>query len=124
MIQSYVGFDYYLSTYLNGSEEAVSSSASFNFLAQKASMMIYTRTFGRSEWVADSDEVKCCTCALVESLNEEMVQKKRNYKSESVGEHSVTYKDEKTEKEYKREREEIYKVYLFELGILDRRVFR
>ena len=121
---NYASYEYYISKYLSGNKEAVIDSASFSYYSQKASQMLYTRTLGNSEIYAESDEIKMCVCALVESLVNEHNAEMQRFKSESVGDRTVTYADSKKYVDYKREREDIYKTYLLTLGILNRRVFR
>lgn len=120
MTKAYVDYSYYVNDYLKGTEGAI-DVASFDFYSELASQIIYQRTFGRSEWHKDTDEIKKCTCALVQILYQEKATENQ-YKSETVGEHSVTYSS-KTSKEYARDKEQIFKIYLWQLGILDRRVF-
>lgn len=119
-MEQYVDYNYYQNDYLKG-KEGVVDATSFDFLAVKATQLLKKRTLGNSEWCKDTDEVKACTCAIIESLNEES-QSESKLKSESVGEHSVSY-ETKSAKQYQKDRETIFGLYLWELGILDRRVY-
>lgn len=63
--------------------------ASFNKLAIKASAYIKRHTFGRIDINNIQEEVKLCTCSIVEQMKK--LEKGQGKTSESVGAWSVNY---------------------------------
>lgn len=83
---NYVDYAYYTGTY----KGAVIDTASFDYYARGATMLIGIHTFNR---VTDNvpEEVKMCCCELAETLFKADKEDTKGIASEKVGEYSVSY---------------------------------
>ena len=84
---NYADYAYYTDTY----EGVVIDTASFDYYARGATMLIGIHTFNR---IADDnipDEAKMCCCELAEALFKADKEDTKGIASEKVGEYSVSY---------------------------------
>ena len=119
----FVDFEYYKNKFKGSLQED-----EFNQLAREASAIVNRLTMRRIN--ADAlqgqtyeKDVKDCTCAVAEKI-EEMQRKEEAAKiaSETIGPHSVTFRNEAkmTEAEKKIEYKRVVEIYLFGTGLLYR----
>ena len=119
----FVDFEYYKAKFKGSLQED-----EFNQLAREASAIVNRLTMRRIN--ADAlqgqpyeKDVKDCTCAVVEKI-EEMQRKEAAAKiaSETIGPHSVTFRNEAktTEAEKQIEYKRLVEIYLFGTGLLYR----
>lgn len=101
----YCDYTFYTTEYSGTMPESL-----FNRLSIIASAKIKANTFGRIDEITIPDEVKYCTCTIVDALKE--IQKRDGKKSESVGSWSVTWEGSE---EDKKKLSNIMKDYLSEL---------
>lgn len=88
-----VDYDFYKGVY-NGIK--VNNQSQFDRLARKASNLVNRHTFNRAKSVEDEEIkeiVKFTICELVDNYID--IEDMGNVTSESVGEHSVSYRDAK-----------------------------
>ena len=119
----FVDFEYYKNKFKGSLQED-----EFNQLAREASAIVNRLTMRRIN--ADAlqgqpyeKDVKDCTCAVAEKI-EEMQRKEEAAKiaSETIGPHSVTFRNEAkmTEAEKQIEYKRLVEIYLFGTGLLYR----
>lgn len=119
----FVDFEYYKNKFKGSLQED-----EFNQLAREASAIVNRLTMRRIN--ADAlqsqpyeKDVKDCTCAVAEKI-EEMQRKEEAAKiaSETIGPHSVTFRNEAktTEAEKQIEYKRVVEIYLFGTGLLYR----
>jgi hypothetical protein len=86
---NYADYAFYTDTY----EGAVIDTASFNYYARGATMIIGIHTFNRVANDNIPEEVKMCCCELAETLFKADKEDTKGIASEKVGEYSVNYVD-------------------------------
>lgn len=84
---NYADYAYYTDTYGG----AVIDTASFNYYARGATMLIGIHTFNRIADDGIPEEAKMCCCELAEALFKADKEDTKGIASEKVGEYSVTY---------------------------------
>ena len=118
----FVDFEYYKNKFKGSLQED-----EFNQLAREASAIVNRLTMRRINAALQGQpyekDVKDCTCAVAEKI-EEMQRKEEAAKiaSETIGPHSVTFRNEAktTEAEKQIEYKRVVEIYLFGTGLLYR----
>ena len=116
----FVDFEYYKNKFKGSLQED-----EFNQLAREASAIVNRLTMRRinADALQGQPYVKDCTCAVAEKI-EEMQRKEEAAKiaSETIGPHSVTFRNEAktTEAEKQIEYKRVVEIYLFGTGLLYR----
>lgn len=113
-MKKYIDMEYYITKYL-GKIPGIKIEG----LIIEASKIIQRYTSNRA--TSDIDEVKYCCCKLMDKINEynelkELVKNRKYKKSETVGKMSITYSDNRNNKELEEDLEKecfnIVKYYL------------
>lgn len=106
--------EFYISRY-NGSNFTGADSVSFEHYCIMASSVLDQFTFDRIK--EDTEKVQFCTCELIDCMLAQVEEDNNNYQSESLGNHSVTYR-KSTEQEKGIKHKSIIRRWLGNSGLM------
>jgi len=112
-METYVDFNYY-----NGTYGGTIPEETFDKLVIESSAIIRENTFNRINIEEIPEEVKYCTCKIIDKLNEYAINAKKqgNKTAETVDKWHVNYGAIKTDDEFKSELQSILKTYLWNVA--------
>ena len=110
-------FSFYISTY---GGKVIPDEEAFGSVFHKAQALVDALAVNREplQYATVREKYKMAVCAAAESIYQGIQTENNNIQSESVGNHSVSYRAPKTEQEYRADAVKNAKIFLSGTGLM------